>query len=52
MKALRCMLSLHHWQKESSADGSGRFRRCRRCGKLDYPPIGNAGNWGAGTFGG
>jgi hypothetical protein len=52
MRAFRCMLSFHDWELVSSDDGSGRFRRCRRCGKHDYPPNGSAGNWAAGTFGG
>lgn len=52
MRPFRCLLSLHDWELVSSDDGSGRFRRCRRCGKHDYPPEGRAGNWAAGTFGG
>lgn len=52
MRTLRCLLSLHDWEKVSSEDGTGRFRRCRRCQKHDYPPTGSAGNYGAGTFGG
>lgn len=52
VKPLRCWVSLHSWERMSSADGSGRFRRCRLCGKDDYPPGGSLGNWAAGTFGG
>ena len=52
MKPLRCLLSLHSWERISAEDGSARFRRCRRRGKHDYPADGNAGNWGTGTFGG
>ena len=52
MKSLRCRVSLHHWERMSSDDGSGRFLRCLRCGKHDYPADRNGGNWAAGTFGG
>ena len=51
MKPLRCWLTLHSWEKVSSEDGTGRFRRCRRCGKHDYPSDSSSGNWASGTFG-
>jgi hypothetical protein len=36
LQILMCKLNLHHdWHVESSEDGSGRYRRCMRCGKYD-----------------
>jgi hypothetical protein len=36
LQILMCKLNLHHdWHVESSEDGSGRYRRCTRCGKYD-----------------
>ncbi len=52
MKPIRCLVSLHSWERVSADDGSARFRRCRRCGKHDYPDAGDAGNWAAGALGG
>ena len=51
VKPLRCWVTLHSWEKVSSEDGTGRFRRCRRCGKHDYPSDRSGGNWASGTFG-
>ncbi|MDQ0677168.1 hypothetical protein QFZ30_000550 [Arthrobacter pascens] len=36
LKILMCKLNLRHvWHIESTEDGSGRYRRCTRCGKYD-----------------
>ena len=51
-KPIRCYLSLHSWRKLSSDDGSGRFRECRRCGKVEEPQepphssAASGGGWG------
>jgi hypothetical protein len=40
---MMCRLHLrHHWQRESTEDGSSRFWRCDRCGKDRFS--GNGGN--------
>ncbi|WP_344048735.1 hypothetical protein [Nocardioides panacihumi] len=48
-KPLRCHLSLHSWRKVSTEDGSGQFRRCRRCGKEQEPA--DPPHWSAGGGG-
>lgn len=36
LQKMMCKLNLHHhWHVESAEDGSGRYRRCTRCGKYD-----------------
>ena len=35
MKDLRCLLGVHSYADHHVDDGSGVYRECRRCGKVD-----------------